>query len=70
MFFNLVDVLQEGRIGGLTTNDSAPWMVGRLSRKDCERLMLRKGREKDFLIRSRSPPVRITLTSLVRNSIC
>ena len=43
---------QDDRVGGLTTNDAAPWMVGKLSRADCESQMLKNARDRDFVIRS------------------
>jgi len=54
---------QDGRIGGFTRNIAAPWMVGELSRLDCERLMLKNGKEKDFVVRS-SPHLVRTITYL------
>ena len=61
--------LQDDRNGSLTKNDEAPWMVGALSRQDCERLMLRSGREKDFVIRSRTVSTDIDLVRFVRVTV-
>ena len=52
--------LQEGRIGGLTINNPAPWFVGKLSGPDCELRMLQNGRQMDFLVRFRTYIVRTT----------
>jgi len=47
-------------VGGLTADDVAPWVVGKLSRADCERHMLKNGRDADFVIRSSPHLVRTT----------
>ena len=52
-------VTQDGRVGGLTTSVAAPWMAGKLTRAACERIMLKNGKERDFVIRSSPHLVRI-----------
>jgi hypothetical protein len=41
-------MLQDGRVG---SGDSAPWMVGVMGREACERLLMERGTQRDFVIR-------------------